>query len=74
MNVFTNKLPRILSIATHIPPVRGYAIYAELPIKWVRPEILECWVKERSGDLGIEYNIKETDVMPLYKDSKEYKE
>jgi len=74
MNVIGNKLRSvsvIISTALQQSNTRGYAAVKKLPVEWVRPVAPSCTSKEKSGDLGLDFNVKPEDTIFKYENSKE---
>lgn len=54
--------------------VREYAVLADYNIKWVRPEKVSAISPKKSGDLGINVDVKSTDLILGYGNSEELRE
>ncbi|KAJ8669612.1 hypothetical protein QAD02_000871 [Eretmocerus hayati] len=62
-------VPAAIKNATIIP--RGYAGGRGLPVKWVMPQKPSCISKEKSGDGGLDFHIKEDDYLKGFEKSSE---
>ncbi|XP_001603645.1 28S ribosomal protein S15, mitochondrial [Nasonia vitripennis] len=77
MNVLRSvtRLKCASSIVNNIGQARrGYAAPKQLPITWVRPDKVPCISKEKSGDLGIDYNITPVNYIKEFEDIPELDE
>lgn len=54
---------------------REYAVTLEdYKITWTRPEKTSCLTPEKSGDLGLNIDVKGSDIPQIYSESPEMKE
>ncbi|XP_014214438.1 28S ribosomal protein S15, mitochondrial [Copidosoma floridanum] len=50
---------------------RGYAIQRKIPVTWIRPTRPTCYSKEKSGDGGLDFDVKPEDCISHLKEAKE---
>lgn len=80
MNIIINNCKQITRITTNLLKNNGdlsrrYATsITDYKITWVRPEKVSPMSPEKSGDMGINIEIKPTDICETYNLSSEMKE
>lgn len=50
---------------------RNYAAPKKLPVEWIRPEKVSCISPEKSGDLGLSFNLTPNDPIDEFNKSSE---
>lgn len=80
MNIIVDNCKQLTSIATNLLKSKSYLLsrgyassVADYKITWVRPSKLSNLLPEKSGDQGIELNVKSSDFADIYKQSSELK-
>ncbi|KAL7305472.1 hypothetical protein TKK_0002210 [Trichogramma kaykai] len=75
MNVFRSKLKNSANlVGSIIQGTRGYSTAKKLPIEWIRPVKIPCIDPRKSGDGGVDFNVKPTDFVGKYVYSQELKQ
>ncbi|XP_012269284.1 28S ribosomal protein S15, mitochondrial [Athalia rosae] len=79
MNVLTNHVKSVTAAIANIVRwegyvVRNYALKSDLKIKWVRPEKIPSYKAEKSGDLGLNLNVKPSQLANHFDESIELKD
>ena len=70
-NVFSNVLR---NNGGYLATTRTAAFKSDLKIKWVRPAKIEPWKPEKSGDGGLDLNVKPQDYCHYFEKCKELEE
>lgn len=78
MNALINNLRNTTFVINSLLKNNGMSVArgfkSDLKIKWIKPPKISPISPQKSGDGGISFDLKETELLPMYKNCKELEE